>query len=74
MHHPLSFPASTGAGSGRMQNSLLCNLSGYQTPIDAAVVKKYGTTANYVAQVEKRVKELETQGWSLPVCRTSSLG
>jgi hypothetical protein len=63
-------PASTGAGSGRMQTPLLCSLSGYQTPIDAAAVKKkYGTPANYVAQVEKRLKELEAQGWSLPVYR-----
>lgn len=63
-------PASTGAGSGRMQTPLLCSLSGYQTPIDAATVKKkYSTPANYVAQVEKRLKELEGQGWSLPVYR-----
>ncbi len=63
-------PASTGAGSGRMQTPLLCNLSGYQTRIDAATVKKkYGTPAKYVAQVEKRLKELEAQGWSLPVYR-----
>ena len=53
-----------------MQTPLLCNLSGYQTPIDAATVKKkYGTPANYVVQVEKRLKELEGQGWSLPVYR-----
>jgi hypothetical protein len=66
MHNPPN-PATTGAGSGRMQTPLLCNLSGYQTAIDAATVKKkYGTPANYVAQVEKRLKELEAQGWSLP--------
>jgi hypothetical protein len=68
-------PASTGAGSGRMQTALLCNLSGYQTPIDAATVRaKYGTPANYVAQVEKRLQELESQGWSLPVYREIILG
>jgi hypothetical protein len=67
MHNPPN-PASTGAGSGRMQTPLLCFLSGWQTPIDAAIVKKkYGTPANYVRQVEKRLKELEAQGWSLPV-------
>ncbi len=66
MHNPPN-PASTGAGSGRMQTPLLCNLSGYQTALDPATVKKkYGTPANYVAQVEKRLKELEAQGWSLP--------
>jgi hypothetical protein len=68
-------PATTGAGSGRMQTPLLCRLSGYQTAIDAATVKKkYGTPANYVAQVEKRLKELEAQGWSLPVYRDIILG
>jgi hypothetical protein len=67
MHNPPN-PKSTGAGSGRMQTPLLCFLSGYQTAIDPAIVKKkYGTPANYVAQVEKRLKELEKQGWSLPI-------
>jgi hypothetical protein len=67
MHNPPN-PQSTGAGSGRMQTPLLCFLSGYQTAIDPAIVKKkYGTPANYVAQVEKRLKELEKQGWSLPI-------
>ena len=47
---------------------LLCYLSGWQTPIDAVVVKKkYGSPANYVKMVEKRLKELEAEGWSLPV-------
>lgn len=69
MRNPAN-PANPGAGSGRMQTPLLCSLSGYQTPIVAAVVKKkYGTPASYVAQVEKRLKELEAQGWSLPVYR-----
>lgn len=67
MHNPPN-PASKGAGSGRMQTPLLCFLSGWQTPIDPAIVKKkYGTPANYVRLVEKRLKELEAQGWSLPV-------
>jgi hypothetical protein len=67
MHNPPN-PASTGAGSGRMQTPLLCYLSGWQTPIDAAVVKKkYGSPANYVRTVERRLKELEAEGWSLPV-------
>jgi hypothetical protein len=69
MHNPPN-PASKGAGSGRMDTPLLCTLSGYQTAIDAATLKKkYGTPAKYVAQVEKRVKELEAQGWSLPIYR-----
>ncbi len=67
MHNPPN-PASTGAGSGRMQTPLLCYLSAYQTPIDPAIVKKkYGTPANYVRMVEKRLDQLEKEGWSLPV-------
>jgi hypothetical protein len=67
MHNPPN-PATTGAGSGRMQTPLLCYLSGWQTPIDASIVKKkYGTPAKYVRMVEKRLKELESEGWSLPV-------
>jgi hypothetical protein len=74
MHNPPN-PATTGAGSGRMQTPLLCFLSGWQTPIDAAVLKnKYGTPANYVQQVEKRLNELETQGWSLPVYHEVIMG
>ncbi len=58
-----------------MQTPLLCNLSGYQTALDAATVKKkYGTPANYVAQVEKRLKELEKQGWSLPIYHEIIMG
>jgi hypothetical protein len=53
-----------------MQTPLLCSLSAYQTPIDAAIVKKkYGTPAKYVREVEKRLNELEKAGWSLPVYR-----
>jgi hypothetical protein len=37
----------------------VCYLSGWQTPIDAAVVKKaYGSPANYVRMVEARLKAL----------------
>jgi hypothetical protein len=67
MHNPAN-PNTTGPGSGRMQTQLLCFLSGYQTPLKASVLKKkYGTPANYVKQVEKRLNELEKQEWSLPV-------
>jgi hypothetical protein len=67
MHNPPN-PKTTGAGSGRMQTPLLCFLSGYQTPLKPEIIrKKYGTPANYVQQVEKRLKQLEKEGWSLPV-------
>ena len=61
-------PNSTGPGLGRMQTPLLCSLSGWITPIEAATLRsKYGTPANYVKQVEARLNELEAQQWSLPV-------
>jgi hypothetical protein len=68
-------PDSTGAGLGRMQTPLLCSLSGWITPIPAEALRsKYGSTANYVQQVEARLNELEAQGWSLPVYRDIILG
>jgi hypothetical protein len=74
MHNPPN-PKTTGAGSGRMQTPLLCNLSGYQTAIPVATLKKkYGTPANYVAQVERRLKQLEKEGWSLPIYHDIIMG
>jgi hypothetical protein len=61
-------PNSTGAGLGRMQTPLLCSLSGWQTAIPQATLKqKYSTPAEYVRKIEARLKELEVQGWSLPI-------
>jgi hypothetical protein len=63
-------PDSSGPGLGRMDTPLLCFLSGWQTPLPAATLRaKYGSTANYVSMVEARLKELEAEGWSLPVYR-----
>jgi len=68
-------PDSTGAGLGRMQTPLLCSLSGWITPLPAETLRsKYGSTANYVQQVEARLNELEAQGWSLPVYRDIIVG
>jgi hypothetical protein len=58
-----------------MQTPLLCSLSGWITPLPAETLRsKYGSTANYVQQVEARLNELEAQGWSLPVYRDIILG
>lgn len=74
MHNPPN-PNTTGAGSGRMQTPLLCFLSGWQTPIAADILrKKYGSPASYVSAVEKRLNELEKQGWSLPVYHDIIMG
>jgi hypothetical protein len=63
-------PDSTGPGLGTMQAPILCRLSGWTTPLDQQVLRdKYGSPENYVSQVEKRVDELEAEGWSLPVYR-----
>jgi hypothetical protein len=48
----------------------MCGLAGAQTPFDAAKLRSlYKTKRNYVSMVEKRLNELEKQGWSLPVYR-----
>lgn len=61
-------PNSTGPGLGRMNTPLLCALSGWQTALPQATLrKKYGNKTKYVRSVEKRLNELEAQGWSLPV-------
>ncbi len=49
-------------------NAQLCGLSVYTTAIPKAELKKmYGSKANYVKKVDARLKELEKEGWSLPV-------
>lgn len=60
--------SGSGDGLGSMGTEILCFLSGWETPIEqAALVSKYGTTANYVQEVEASLKQLEAEGWSLPV-------
>ena len=61
-------PSAYVAAGGQQAANQMCGLSGTQLPFDAAMLKaKYQTPKNYVASVEKRVKELEKQGWSLPL-------
>jgi hypothetical protein len=53
----------------------LCGLTGYQLPVPNETLKKlYRSTADYQAKVERRVNELERQGWSLPLYRNLILG
>jgi len=53
----------------------MCGLAGAQSPFDAAKLKQlYKTKKNYVSMVEKRLNELEKQGWSLPVYHDMIMG
>jgi hypothetical protein len=61
-------PSAYVAAGGQQAANQMCGLSGTQIPFDAATLKAmYKTPKNYVAAVEKRVKELEKAGWSLPL-------
>lgn len=63
-----SSETGNGQGAGMMGTAILCFLSGWETPIPQATLRsKYGSTENYVRQVESRLNELEAAGWSLPV-------
>ena len=53
----------------------LCGLLGYQVPVAPEQLKKlYSSKADYQARVQRRLTELERQGWSLPVYRNLILG
>jgi hypothetical protein len=63
------------AAGGVQAATQMCGLAGAQTPFDAAKLKQlYKTKKNYVAMVEKRLNELEKQGWSLPVYHDMIMG
>jgi len=54
--------------AGVMGPSLLCRLSGWQTPVNTAILRnKYGSPANYVNAFERSLNAMEAAGWSLPV-------
>ena len=60
---------------GQQAANLMCGLSGTQIPIEPARLKElYKTKKNYASMFEKRVKELEKAGWSLPVYRDLIVG
>jgi hypothetical protein len=63
------------AAGGVQAARQMCGLAGAQTPFDAAKLKQlYKTKKNYVTMVEKRLNELEKQGWSLPVYHDMIMG
>ena len=63
------------AAGGQQAANLMCGLSGTQIPIEPARLKDlYKTKKNYATLFEKRVKELEKAGWSLPLYRELILG
>src|SRR3954470_14283625 len=68
-------PSAYVAAGGQQAANQMCGLSGTQIAFDAAMLKDiYKTPKNYQASVEKRVKELEKAGWSLPVYRDLIVG
>jgi hypothetical protein len=63
------------AAGGQQAANQMCGLSGTQIPFDQAKLKAlYKTPANYRASFEKRAKELEKAGWSLPLYRDLLIG
>ncbi len=58
------------AAGGQQAANQMCGLSGTQVPFDAAKLKAlHKTKKAYTTAFEKRVKELEKAGWSLPLYR-----
>jgi hypothetical protein len=63
-------PSAYVAAGGQPAANQMCGLSGTQIPFEPATLKAlYKTPQAYASLVEKRVKELEKAGWSLPVYR-----
>jgi Alpha/beta hydrolase domain len=55
---------------GQQAANQMCGLSGAQVAFSQAKLKElYGTKKHYTELVERRLTELERQGWSLPVYR-----
>ena len=68
-------PSAYVAAGGQQAANQMCGLSGTQIPIEPARLKElYKTKKNYASMFEKRVKELEKAGWSLPVYRDLIVG
>jgi hypothetical protein len=61
-------PPRRGFGPGIDMTALLCTLSAYETPLTQAQLRsRYGSKRGYVRAFERRLNELEREGWSLPV-------
>ncbi len=63
-------PSAYVKANGLMGAQIMCRLSAYQEPFQAAKLRElYGSKENYVRMFTARLDELERQGWSLPVYR-----
>ena len=68
-------PSAYVAAGGQQAANQMCGLSGTQIPFEPAKLKElYKTKKNYASLFEKRVKELEKAGWSLPLYRDLIVG
>ena len=68
-------PSAYVAKGGQQAAMQMCGLAAYQTDFSKDQLKQfYGSKKNYQKSVEKRLSELEKQGWSLPVYREMILG
>ena len=71
----ISNPSAYVAAGGQAAANQMCGLSGTQIPLEPAKLQAlYKTPKNYQASFEKRVKELEKAGWSLPLYRDLIVG
>jgi hypothetical protein len=62
--NPSEYMATAGLGGARQ----ICGLGVYQEAFSPEKLRElYGTSREYVRQVEARLNELEAAGWSLPV-------
>jgi hypothetical protein len=63
------------AAGGQAAANQMCGLSGSQVAFESGKLKQlYKTKQNFVRAFERRLTELEKQGWSLPVYRELILG
>jgi len=58
------------AANGTQGAAIMCRLSNYQYSFDAENLEDlYGSPRNYRKEFEKRLAELEAEGWALPLYR-----
>src|SRR5690606_25165305 len=58
------------AANGIEGARIMCRLSAYQEPFSAGKLRElYGDKRTYLRRVERRLDELEREGWSLPIYR-----
>jgi hypothetical protein len=67
-------PSDYVRANGLQGAQIMCRLSAYQEPFsDAKLRELYGSQREYLRQFEARLRELEREGWSLPVYRETIL-